>query len=111
LLEARQYGGNDMAVQELQTRLPSVFNFWPGADPGRAQRAAGEAREHAEGHNDGAAVHAQRYGRGRVLERMAAMQSDSNPMDLHGHDFYGAAVPAQRFMGIGYNISSNGNKG
>jgi hypothetical protein len=42
---------------------------------------------------------------------MAAMQSDSNPMDLHGHDFYGAAVPAQRFMGIGYNISSNGNKG
>jgi hypothetical protein len=27
LLEARQYGGNDMAVQELQTRLPSMFNF------------------------------------------------------------------------------------
>ncbi|GJN25639.1 hypothetical protein PR202_gb13492 [Eleusine coracana subsp. coracana] len=90
LLEARQYGnmnGAYMVLQDLPSRPPRSFNFTdpmlipvvPGGELERLEpsRKATTVRRFA--HNATVEV---------VFQSTATMQSDSNPMHLHGHDFF-----------------------
>jgi laccase len=87
LLEARQYGANDMAVQELPTRPPSVFNF---TDPALIPVGPGKPLEKIEATRKATTVRRFKHNATVevVFQSTATMQSDSNPMHLHGHDFF-----------------------
>jgi len=88
MLEARQYGGNaGLAVQELPARPPSVFNF---TDPALIPVGPGVPLEKIEATRKATTV--RRFAHNATVEVVfqstATMQSDSNPMHLHGHDFF-----------------------
>ncbi|CAD6232286.1 unnamed protein product [Miscanthus lutarioriparius] len=87
LLEARQYGANDMAVQELPTRPPRVFNF---TDPALIPVGPGVPLEKLEATRKATTVRRFKHNATVevVFQSTATMQSDSNPMHLHGHDFF-----------------------
>ena len=90
ILEARQYAktnGTFMGVQELPTRPPRSFNF---TDPALIPVVPGGALEELQATRKATTM--RRFAHNAVVEVVfqstATMQSDSNPMHLHGHDFF-----------------------
>lgn len=86
LLEAHYYHTSDMdMLQELPDRPPVVFNF---TDRGFVPWGPKEAK--LEPSSRGSLARRFRYGTvvDIVFQGTAIMQSDSNPMHLHGHDMF-----------------------
>ncbi|XP_072151653.1 laccase-15-like [Setaria viridis] len=86
LLEAHYYHTGDMDVlQELPDRLPMVFNF---TDRGLIPWGPKEGQ--LEPTSRGSLARRFRHGAvvDIVFQGTAVMQSDSNPMHLHGHDMF-----------------------
>ncbi|VAI51137.1 unnamed protein product [Triticum turgidum subsp. durum] len=91
VLQARYYGGklnnNGVPVQDLPSRPPRAFNF---TDPVLIPVVPGGKMEELEPTRK--ATMTRRFAHNATVEVVfqstATMQSDSNPMHLHGHDFF-----------------------
>jgi laccase len=94
LLEARHYGRVNggagaavAAVEDLPSRPPKAFNF---TDPGLILVVPGGEMERLEPTRKATTVRRLAHGAtvDVVFQSTSTMQSDSNPMHLHGHDFF-----------------------
>ncbi|TKW04641.1 hypothetical protein SEVIR_7G122900v4 [Setaria viridis] len=92
LLEARHYGkmngaGAAVVVQDLPSRPPRAFNY---TDPALIPVVPGGELERLEATRKATTV--RRFAHNATVEVVfqstSTMQSDSNPMHLHGHDFF-----------------------
>jgi laccase len=87
LLEARQYGKTNGVAMDLPSRPPRAFNF---TDPSLIPVVPGGELEKLESSRKATTVRRFAYNTTVevVFQSTATMQSDSNPMHLHGHDFF-----------------------
>ncbi|KAM0825026.1 hypothetical protein ACQ4PT_069830 [Festuca glaucescens] len=88
LLEARYRGDASLStVEELPSRPPRAFNY---TDPALIPVAPGGKEEAIEPTRKATTERRFRYNATVevVFQSTAMMQSDSNPMHLHGHDFF-----------------------
>jgi laccase len=75
------------AVEDLPSRPPKAFNF---TDPGLILVVPGGEMERLEPTRKATTVRRLAHGAtvDGVFQSTSTMQSDSNPMHLHGHDFF-----------------------